>query len=939
MTELHLITHTHWDREWYLPYQVFRMKLVDLVDKLLNILTKNPDYHYFMLDGQTIVLEDYLEIRPQNRALLEKYIKDGKIQIGPWYILPDEFLVSGEATIRNLLVGKQICEEFGKRMMIGYIPDPFGHIAQMPQLLKGFGIDYACFRRGLADEQVELWWQSPDGSRVLTSYLRDGYDNAMHLPLEKETDFISEVNRLAGSLKPFVHAGHLLLMNGSDHIEPDNRTSKFIDAYIDSGQQDILVHSTLEKYFAKIEANLVKTQSDLLIISGEQRECKRHELLPAVLSSRIWIKQRNHDCEKLLEKWVEPFSVFTMLQDNFDVQKAAEKKQLIDYAWKSLFKCHPHDSICGCSIDQVHLEMETRFDQVKQIGERIVGAELEALAKNIDTTGPTGAASAIVVFNACQYTQTGVVNAAVPLPAGSSGIIIIDEEGCEIPIEQETTPYQSLADLCFDREGMQSAAFMLSEGKISGMSVLDIGMRKTGHHVEIELVLDQNSVPNFAALDRGKQKIQEFLTDSGITDYSFKARTPVICHLHWIADKVPGLGYSTYWIKPAESGNIISAPIMSNSIENEYFMISVDEKVNKIHLLDKRTGYAISGFNQFEDTGDAGDEYNYNPPDIDQLINSTIKHFEVVKTELGQKLFLTYEMNIPAEITPDRKSRSSNMTSIEIKSELTLNKDIPRVDIRTSIDNRAKDHRTRVLFPTGIKTDQYFTDNQFVLTERIINKYDFQSGWVEQPRPEVPQKLFCFVNDENKGLLVANQGLPEVEVFKDSADEDVIAITLLRCTGWLSRDDLKLRPHSAGPNLETPGAQEIGTHVYTYSIIPFGDDRVKAIQQARQFDLPLKTISTDIRKGTLPSEMCFLEVNPTEFELTACKISEDNKSWILRGVNQTGQDKQVKIDTELHVNKASYCSLDEVPTVDMYFSEGKLEIESKAHQINTVRLE
>ena len=132
-----VVSHTHWDREWYLPFQLYRIKLVRLIDRLLAILDSDPAYAYFMLDGQTVVLEDYLEVRPERRADLEGYIRSGRVLAGPWYILPDEFLVGGEAVIRNLLRGHAIARQFGGVMEVGYVPDPFGQISQLPQILRG----------------------------------------------------------------------------------------------------------------------------------------------------------------------------------------------------------------------------------------------------------------------------------------------------------------------------------------------------------------------------------------------------------------------------------------------------------------------------------------------------------------------------------------------------------------------------------------------------------------------------------------------------------------------------------------------------------------------------------------------------------------------------------------------------------------------------------
>ena len=162
MKKLHVISHTHWDREWYETFQQFRLRLVHLIDKLLVILEEDPDFKYFMLDGQTIVLDDYLLMRPENEEVLRKFIQSGRILIGPWHILPDMFLVSPEAHIRNLLEGARTTKKFGPKMPIGYIPDPFGHPGQTPQILKGFGLDVASLWRGVSgDKPAEMWWNLP----------------------------------------------------------------------------------------------------------------------------------------------------------------------------------------------------------------------------------------------------------------------------------------------------------------------------------------------------------------------------------------------------------------------------------------------------------------------------------------------------------------------------------------------------------------------------------------------------------------------------------------------------------------------------------------------------------------------------------------------------------------------------------------------------------
>jgi mannosylglycerate hydrolase len=168
-TNIHIVSHTHWDREWYATFQEYRVRLVFLMDHLIDTLENVPEYKYFHLDGQTVMIEDYLQIRPENRERLVKLIRDGRIVIGPWYVMPDEFIVSGESLVRNLAKGFDICAEYGVAPLnCGYITDIFGHNNQMPQILLGFGIDSAMLFRGIAGYEKDMFiWQGADESEVL----------------------------------------------------------------------------------------------------------------------------------------------------------------------------------------------------------------------------------------------------------------------------------------------------------------------------------------------------------------------------------------------------------------------------------------------------------------------------------------------------------------------------------------------------------------------------------------------------------------------------------------------------------------------------------------------------------------------------------------------------------------------------------------------------
>ncbi|MBC7252325.1 MAG: hypothetical protein H5T62_18860, partial [Anaerolineae bacterium] len=373
---LTIVSHTHWDREWYQPFQEYRIRLVRLMDKLLHILHTTPNYRHFTLDGQAIILEDYLEVRPEREPEIRRLVQEGRLLIGPWYILPDEFLVGPEATIRNLMFGDRVARRFGPKMNIGYVPDPFGHISQLPQILRGFDMDVACFWRGVGDAPTEFRWLAPDGSQVLVLHLRDSYSNAAYLPTD-EDGFVAAVRRIVDSLAPHAPTDYLLAMNGVDHMEPVPELPALIAAANARLDDIVLRHGTLAQHVADVRAAAPELEER----SGEMRCPQRQPILPGVLSARMWIKQRNAVAETLLEKWTEPFSAIATHLET----ETSNPQPLIQQAWRYLIQNHPHDSICGCSIDQVHKEMDVRFDWVKQIGEEVTRQSLESIANAVDT--------------------------------------------------------------------------------------------------------------------------------------------------------------------------------------------------------------------------------------------------------------------------------------------------------------------------------------------------------------------------------------------------------------------------------------------------------------------------------------------------------------------------------------------------------------------------
>ncbi len=447
---MHVVSHTHWDREWYQPFEVFRLRLVDLMDHLLDILETDHQFRHFSLDAQTIVLQDYLQIRPQARERIETHVRSGRLGIGPWYQLNDEFLVSGEATIRSLLIGSRMAASFGHCMKIGYLPDQFGNISQMPQILRGFGIDNAIMGRGrqllAPDDKMEFWWAAPDGSRVLASLMAYWYNNAQYIPADPQAA-LAFVRGLRDTMAARSVASDLLFMNGVDHLEAQPTIGRTVDAVSDllarSGSEDRLVHSSLTAYMDALRDSLESGEQALATVTGELRQDRGGACLAGTLSSRTYLKRANFAAQTALESYAERLCAFARLAG---CPYPAEE---LRYAWKLLMENHPHDSICGCSLDQVHAEMMPRFDRVRQVADVQQGKALDALTGRDRTQGAAALPCDLYVFNTLNWERTDPVRVALEFPLGAPartgavrdeaavvrGMRITAPDGTDVPFE------------------------------------------------------------------------------------------------------------------------------------------------------------------------------------------------------------------------------------------------------------------------------------------------------------------------------------------------------------------------------------------------------------------------------------------------------------------------------------------------------------------------
>lgn len=864
-----LCSHTHWDREWYGSFQQYRFRLVRLIDNLMDLLERDPKYRCFNLDGQTVVLEDYLEVKPEQRERLVKLIRKGRIAVGPWYILPDEWLVSGESTVRNVLRARQVCRELGVPCSgAGYLPDMFGHVSQMPQLLRETGIDAAIMWRGLSGEQYksELWWESPDGTRVLAFHLPEyaAYGNAAlfyhSLPPEARTlepqpagwemvnenvEFVSTAFRAVAdrAIKDSL-SGQLLFMNGIDHMEPQPQIPEIIRLANQKLEDVEIRHATFAEF---LEALRAKTPKDLQVIRGELRSTavargSQTYVLPNIMSSRIYLKTANAKCQTLLERWTEPFASFASWLGGQYPQG------LIRTGWKWLLRNHPHDSIGGCSIDEVHRQMETRFEWAEDIAQTVTNSSLHQITQAVNTEGVSERERAFCLFN--------------PLNWEVSDLVVVDID---------------LEDQFFISNGIAL------NGENVNLAVRDLRITDwAGKPVEYE-VLDVSRV----TLHR--PWINCFVPLTGAV------RVRVALH----AEKLPALGYRTYRVSPAAKIPRLrdrrgwgSAAVL----ENEHMRVEFDEN-GTLEISGKLLGgKELEGLHYFEDGGDNGDGYTYSPPRHDVVVTTLGGPAQIsalTRSSAVQEVAVDYTMDVPASVTPDRQHRSGEKVPLKIRSVFRLGVHSKRIDVETTVTNLARDHRLRVCFDVPKGGNTHVAEMQFDVVERANQVVQpSEELWIEDMPLEQPQQGFVSYSN----LALANFGIPEYEVVPGS--RPVVKLTLLRAANYLGAGNhLNTIANGAGPCIETPEQQMIGrTLVFRYSIIPHKGDWVKAgvQRQAHQHNALWRGAVTDKHPGSLsPDGTSFLRITGDGIMMSAVKQVEDTPGeYIVRFWNAGDRESE-----------------------------------------------
>ncbi|MFG2073473.1 glycoside hydrolase family 38 N-terminal domain-containing protein [Nonomuraea maritima] len=800
--EIVVVPHTHWDREWYEPFQRFRLRLVALLDEVLDTMEREPGYH-FTLDGQLACVDDYLEVRPENRDRIAALVESGRLAVGPWQILLDEFLCSGENIVRNLELGMSRADKLGGAMPVGYLPDMFGHTAQMPQILRKAGLLHACVYRGVPSSVVTdaFAWVAPDGTALRTQYLpAGGYGNGAYM--------FADAEGLEGRAAAFTATmrewhgpeGPLLAMYGTDHSAPVRGLPEMVATI--GARMD-----TLTGYIAAHSAEV----DGLPRIEGELRSHARANILPGVISIRPHVKQAMGRAERMVERYAEPLST---------LWGGAWPGRFLDMAWWRLVDASGHDSVTGCGVDDTAQQVAARIAEAEHLGQAVRDMVTARLASEVPSGG-------VLVVNPTPATRSGVVVVDV---AGTDPLV--DASGRPVPVQ----PLEHAATLLLDEEMDPATALTFVHGTelygqhITGWSVEDSTLTFTVAR-ETTVTMDMEELR--ARLD-------------GVTRVRIVAepRRTVAALV-----EAPPLGHTS--LRPAphdqayggardgehdeacwRGSDAAPQPVRVEADVLDNGLLRVAIAADGTLTLVSRDGTTVTGAGRVVDGGDVGDTYNYAPPADDLVVSEP----ESVETELicsgplvaaveVRRTYLWPASGDGVEGAPElpAASRSARLEETVVSTRVELRAGEPFVRLHVEFDNRSDDHRVRLHVPLPAEASESYAEGQFSVVRRGTVA---EAGCGETPLPTFPASSWVAAG----GVAALLEHVTEYELTGGE-----LALTLLRSVGYLSRNRNALRPEPAGPQLPTPAAQSRGRRSVSLALMPYAQSWQEVVPHAEAF--------------------------------------------------------------------------------------------------------
>lgn len=915
----HIVSHSHWDREWRYPIWETRLMLIKFMDELIEVL-ESDRYPGFLLDGQIMPILDYLQICPEKTERVKALISTGKLEIGPWLLLPDEYPVDGEALIRNLLWGRRKANQLGGCFNVGYTAFGWGQTSQLPQIYAGFGIDVAMIGKRVGNDRApncEFLWRSPDGTEILTTRFghvgRQNFYFTIHLPAlfgmnysgadwiypstmenvlyhradkdQMEQDFHlvnppgrwfpdqitpERIEAAWQTTEESLLDNDRLMMNGCDYSAAQPMFHEMLKRIVavDSDQNREWTHTTMTAFLKVMKSKIDRTK--LVTVNGELRDGPAALVTGNALASRLYLKALNKYAQNMLIRFAEPFSAIGAFLG------LEYPDKLMKMAWGYLLESHPHDSINGVAQDKTVEDVKNRLQQVVDIAQTLGNRTMQELTKQIDTSGFSETDNLIIVFNPLPYPRREVVEAWINTPG------------------------------------------------------TDLRSVWCGEPLGVRILNSDNS----AVSTQCKGCTDEVYPVAELHTRVF----PYKCSRYQVffdAGQIPACGYKVFRVcrlNERKDGGIEHSDSLShtssllkrsNVLENEYLRVEMNQN-GTFDLVDKENGKTYRNLNYYEDRGENGDYWINNPPLFDKVYNSlscAARMWSEVAGPLQTTLVSEITMALPQRGIKEQHRRGDALSDLMIRTAVTLRAGSRQVDVYVEFENRHQDHCLRVLFPTGLtKSTHADAGGHFIVDRRPIRPQGPTSESVWRDMATLPQNNFIDVSDGEYGIAFLNDSLTEYEV-SDNPDR-IVALSLLRSVhNWICTGNAG----SFFPSQK--GGQCLGNHSFKYAIYPHAGDWKKANipLAAEQLNVPLRLVQTNKHPGVLPVfEKSFFEIDNSMLRFSTFKKSEDRDTFIVRIYNPTDENQAGSIKFSASVAYAWETNLNEDRKNQIYLTNSNV---------------
>ena len=857
-----VLTHTHWDREWYLPAGRFRQRLVALIDEVLD---GDESESPFLLDGQAVVLDDYVDVRPERAVELARALQAGRIEAGPWYVLADELIPSGEALVRNLLAGRRALRRFGAEPPpVLYSPDAFGHAAALPLIARGFGFEMAIVWRGYGGDRWPagdtVRWRAADGSEITLFHLPpDGYEFGSSLPSDPGAA-AARWRAMRDVLAPRSRTGLLFVQNGADHHARQTGAREAVRALTMAAAPATVVPGTLREFARELMTRI--SALPLPVVRGELRDSYGYTwTLQGTFGTRARQKRRNAHVERTLTRDAEPWAALAARAGG------ESRRHLTAAAWRMTLLSHPHDTLCGCSVDEVARAMDARLDDAMT---QAAGLRHDAIH---DLVGHDPISARV---RQSDWRALALVRNRAPRPRGGIAELEIETFLADVSVGPGSRPPERVRHVGVPR---------LSSGDVP---VQLLATRRANRRTESPRHYPDNDLVEVRRV------------------------------VAWIP---PVAGYALAPLQLDEGKSVAPPADLSvvggpETLDNGMLRVHL-EVDGTISISASDGSWSIANAVAIENVGDRGDLYTHSPFGSVRIENRFLRSRPIHPGPLRAELETRWRIVVPS--AADRRlagaRRDGHAGFVDLRVRFRLDAGSPFVRVLVDGINGAAGHRLRIRVRTGVADAAVWADAAFGPVRRVPVVVPDDERRTEAPPPTAPLHRYVSLFDAARGVTVYSDGLAEYET---DANGDV-AVTLVRSVADLSRNDLPERPGHAGWPVPTPEAQMLGPFAADLALFPHGPRNSGTIDLIERTadDVLLPLTGTTLRSAIADyPATAGLELEGRGLAFSSAKESEDGEWLVLRCVNLTDDTVSGRWSLPFVPREARLARLDETPLGD-----------------------